>query len=322
MRQVHLLRIISGLELATVGRVAIDGNDVTGLPPERRELSMVFQNYALFPHLDVAENLLFGLKARKESKETQRTRLAEVAQLLGLDELLTRKPAELSGGQRQRVALGRALISGQRLILMDEPLSNLDAKLRAEMRAEIKRIQRQLGLTIIYVTHDQVEAMTMADRVMLLSSGKIEQLATPAEIYNTPGTATVARFIGSPPMNVIELEADDALFLTNTVPLTADRPYSLGVRPEAVTVHRETEHITAGQVQIGRATVLVNELLCVDRIITCQLGDDLKRRVVARTSPDLDVRMGGTVLLATDPDQIHWYDTGNGARVRELEPAL
>lgn len=314
-----LLRIISGLELATSGSLAINGVDVTGLPPEKRELSMVFQNYALFPHLDVAENLLFGLKARKEPKNVQAERLTEVAQLLGLGELLTRKPAELSGGQRQRVALGRALVSGQRLILMDEPLSNLDAKLRAEMRTEIKRIQRRLGLTIIYVTHDQVEAMTMADRVMLLANGHIEQLASPADIYSSPTTATVARFIGSPPMNVIDLSAGDGLLLlADELDFEDSRGLSLGIRPEDVSVHLSRATISDGQVLLGEATVLVNELLGADRIITCGLGTDGQRRVIARTAPDQEAGMCTTVLLTAHRDRVHWFTTETGARAVQV----
>ena len=201
------LRLIAGLETADGGRVIIDGRDVTGLPPAQRNIAMVFQSYALFPHLTVAENILFGLRVRRVSAADCRTRLARVADLLGLSPLLARKPSQLSGGQQQRVALGRAIINEAPVCLMDEPLSNLDAQLRAEMRLEIRALQRKLGITMVYVTHDQVEAMSMADRVILLNGGRIEQNGTPVELYEQPANTFVARFIGTPPMNLLALEA-------------------------------------------------------------------------------------------------------------------
>ena len=197
------MRIISGLETVTEGRVEIDGQDVTQLPPAKRRLSMVFQNYALFPHLSVAENLIFGLRVERLSKPERASRLAEVAELLELTPYLARKPAALSGGQQQRVALGRAVISRRPVCLMDEPLSNLDARLRDEMRREIRALQRKLGLTMVYVTHDQTEAITMADQVVLMNEGRVEQVATPQDIYTQPATPFAARFIGTPPMNLL-----------------------------------------------------------------------------------------------------------------------
>ena len=197
------LRLIAGLETADGGRVVIDGRDVTKLPPAQRSIAMVFQSYALFPHLTVAENILFGLHVRRVPAADCRTRLARVAELLGLTALLARKPSQLSGGQQQRVALGRAIINEAPVCLMDEPLSNLDAQLRAEMRLEIRALQRKLGITMVYVTHDQVEAMSMADRVILLNGGRIEQNGTPVALYERPANAFVARFIGTPPMNLL-----------------------------------------------------------------------------------------------------------------------
>ena len=197
------LRLIAGLEKADSGRIFIAGDDVSALPPSRRHLSMVFQSYALFPHLSVAENILFGLKVRKATVADQRRGLARVAELLGLDKLLERKPNQLSGGQQQRVALGRAIIAEQPVCLMDEPLSNLDAQLRQEMRREIRALQQKLGITMVYVTHDQTEAMSMADQVILLRDGRIEQDATPEELYARPASMFAARFIGTPPMNVV-----------------------------------------------------------------------------------------------------------------------
>src|SRR5437016_5804352 len=200
------LRLIAGLDQTDSGRVLIAGHDVTRLPPARRNIAMVFQSYALFPHLSVAENIVFGLRVRKIGPADRNRRLERVAALLGLSSLLERKPSQLSGGQQQRVALGRAFISEAPVCLMDEPLSNLDAQLRQEMRQEIRSLQRELGITMVYVTHDQIEAMTMADRVILLSGGEIVQNGSPAELYETPATTFVARFIGTPPMNLLKLE--------------------------------------------------------------------------------------------------------------------
>ena len=199
------LRMIAGLEEVSGGRVLIGGVDVTALPPAKRNISMVFQSYALFPHLSVAENILFGLKVRKVPGAEQRSRLMQTAELLGLDKLLERKPSELSGGQQQRVALGRAIIAKTPVCLMDEPLSNLDAQLRHDMRREIRALQQALGVTMVYVTHDQTEAMSMADQVILLREGRVEQDAAPADLYARPATVFAARFIGTPPMNILAL---------------------------------------------------------------------------------------------------------------------
>lgn len=197
-----LLRMIAGLEDVTSGKIFIDEQEVTTVEAAKRGVSMVFQSYALFPHLSVRENILFGLKVRKVQKEERRRRLAEAADLVGLTGLLERKPVQLSGGQRQRVALARTIVSRQPVCLMDEPLSNLDAKLRAEMRTEIRELQQKLGLTVLYVTHDQVEAMTMADQVVLLNRGRVEQTGAPRILYQKPQTVFAAKFIGNPPMNI------------------------------------------------------------------------------------------------------------------------
>lgn len=224
-----LLRLIAGLDTPTSGTIRLAGEEVTHLPPSRRNLSMVFQSYALFPHLNVAENILFGLAVRRVRRAEQRARLDRVARMMGLDELLARKPAQLSGGQQQRVALARAVISERRVCLMDEPLSNLDAKLRAEMRGEIRALQRRLGLTMVYVTHDQVEAMTMADLIVVMDRGRVQQVASPRELYARPANTFCARFIGTPPMNLIPAAA---------LPGRADLPAGghLGVRPEDITL--------------------------------------------------------------------------------------
>ena len=199
------LRLVAGLEQVTSGRVLIGGVDVTDLPPAARRISMVFQSYALFPHLSVAENILFGLKVRGVPAADQATRLKRVAGMLGLDKLLERRPSQISGGQQQRVALGRAIIAEAAVCLMDEPLSNLDAQLRHDMRREIRSLQQELGITMVYVTHDQTEAMTMADQVVLMQAGRIVQNASPAELYARPASVFAARFIGTPPMNVVSL---------------------------------------------------------------------------------------------------------------------
>ena len=222
-----LLRLIAGLDSPTSGRISLGEVDITTAPPAKRNISMVFQSYALFPHLDVAQNILFGLSVRRVSKAEQRERLERVAAMMGLSALLDRRPAQLSGGQQQRVALARAVIADKPVCLMDEPLSNLDAKLRAEMRVEIRALQRRLGLTMVYVTHDQVEAMTMADRIVVMDRGRIQQVATPRDLYERPANTFVARFIGTPPMNLITAAA---LAQRIALPLGG----TLGIRPEDV----------------------------------------------------------------------------------------
>jgi len=220
-----LLRLIAGLEQPSEGQITIDGRDVTALPPAQRNLSMVFQSYALFPHLSVAENVLFGLKVRRIPRAERNARLGEVLDMTSLRGLEQRKPSELSGGQRQRVALARAAIAQKPLGLMDEPLSNLDAKLRNSVRRDIRALARKLGLTVIYVTHDQGEAMSLSDVVVLMNNSRIEQIGTPADLYNTPASIFAAQFIGEPPMALIDGPA---------LGLVAD--HTAGIRPEAVTI--------------------------------------------------------------------------------------
>src|SRR5436309_11526927 len=262
------LRLIAGLEPADEGRIFIAGRDVTRLPPAQRNIAMVFQSYALFPHLSVAENIVFGLRVRKVGDAERDRRLTRVAGLLGLSKLLDRKPSQLSGGQQQRVALGRAIIAEAPVCLMDEPLSNLDAQLRQEMRQEIRNLQRELGITMVYVTHDQVEAMSMADRVVLLSAGKVEQNGTPVELYEAPANVFVARFIGTPPMNLLRLTAGagGAVIAGTDGPVffAAEHANSmLGVRPE---------HIEIGFERGVRAAVESVEYLGGDSLIVCRVG--------------------------------------------------
>jgi sn-glycerol 3-phosphate transport system ATP-binding protein len=282
------LRLIAGLEAATSGRVFIGGVDVTDRPPAERRLSMVFQSYALFPHLSVAENIVFGLRVRRVGAAERQQRLARVADLLGLGALLERKPAQLSGGQQQRVALGRALIAETPVCLMDEPLSNLDAQLRLEMRREIRALQQDLGITMVYVTHDQTEAMTMADQIILLREGRVEQDASPDTLYARPATAFAARFIGTPPMNI----------------LSAPGGILLGVRPEDIRVATEPGPRTV------EARVSRMEYLGADSILLCAAaGQTVAVRVPGRVELG-----GGTVHLSWRKDTTHVFDAATGRR--------
>jgi multiple sugar transport system ATP-binding protein len=262
------LRLVAGLETTSEGEIRIGGRDVTALEPKDRDLAMVFQNYALYPHMPVRENIAFGLKARKTEGAEVGRRVEEAARLLGVEPLLARKPAALSGGQQQRVAIGRAIVRQPAAFLFDEPLSNLDAKLRVEMRTEILRLQRELGATIVHVTHDQEEAMTLAHRVVVMNDGQIEQVGTPAEVYRAPATEFVARFIGSPEMNV--LDAGDARAVLG---LEVDEPAArVGVRPEDV----ELAELARPDDVAGRfrARVEVVELLGAHAILTLRGAGD------------------------------------------------
>ena len=232
-----ILKMLSGLEKVSQGTINIGGSDVTEIEASKRGVSMVFQSYALFPHLNVKENIQFGLKVRKVPVEEREKKVAEAAKVVGLTELLDRKPANLSGGQRQRVALARSIVSDQSVCLMDEPLSNLDSKLRAEMRDEIRDLQKRLGLTVVYVTHDQVEAMSMADQIILLKLGEIVQVGAPEEIYNSPNSVFSAQFIGLPPMNILNLNEIDVSSLDSKVYSVVDSNKNIkdiGVRPEHI----------------------------------------------------------------------------------------
>jgi sn-glycerol 3-phosphate transport system ATP-binding protein len=278
------LRLIAGLDRPTSGTVRIGGRDVTKLPPAARGISMVFQSYALFPHLTVAENIVFGLKVRKVAGREQK--LARVAELLGLEKLLDRKPSQLSGGQQQRVALGRAIIAEAAVCLMDEPLSNLDAQLRGEMRREIRALQQRLGITMVYVTHDQTEAMTMADRIVLLKDGKIEQVGSPEALYARPATAFTASFIGAPPMNLLRLNGSGEI---------------TGIRPEDVRLSE------AGL----EARVESVEYLGADTLVAARAGSQL---LLARVAGRAAVREGDVVRAAWDSQHEHKFDAHTGRR--------
>ena len=301
------LRLIAGLEATDGGRILIGERDVTGLPPAKRNIAMVFQSYALFPHLSVAENILFGLRVRRVPDDECATRLARVAELLGLSTLLQRKPSQLSGGQQQRVALGRAIINEAPVCLMDEPLSNLDAQLRAEMRQEIRALQRKLGITMVYVTHDQIEAMSMADRVILMNSGRIEQNGAPVDLYERPANVFVARFIGTPPMNLLSLEKgpDGAVIAGTEGPavMPPDCAHGkLGIRPE---------HITLGFERGLRAVVETVEYLGGDSLLTCRLGG---QTLAVRTQGSVALAAGDTAWLTWPPGAQHYFAEDGGRR--------
>jgi sn-glycerol 3-phosphate transport system ATP-binding protein len=301
------LRLIAGLEAADHGRVFIGGREVTRRPPAQRNIAMVFQSYALFPHLSVAENIVFGLRVRKVAAAERERRLKRVAGLLGLSLLLERKPSQLSGGQQQRVALGRAIIAEAPVCLMDEPLSNLDAQLRQEMRQEIRTIQRALGITMVYVTHDQVEAMSMADRVILLNAGRIEQNGAPPDLYDAPANIFVARFIGTPPMNLLSLASGDGgtVIAGTTGPIVASAERAtemLGVRPE---------HITYGQDVGVDARVEGLEYLGADSLLTCRLG---AQAIALRVSGRSGLSQGDVTRLSWARGAQHFFDAASGRR--------
>ncbi|AGS34435.1 ABC transporter ATP-binding protein [Corynebacterium maris DSM 45190] len=288
------LRALAGLEPVSEGRILIDDRDVTGVEPGERDIAMVFQNYALYPHLSVAKNMGFALKLAKLPKAEIDAKVHEAAELLGLSELLDRKPKDLSGGQRQRVAMGRAIVRAPKVFLMDEPLSNLDAKLRVQTRAELASLQRRLGTTTVYVTHDQVEAMTMGDRVAVLKDGILQQVAPPRELYDAPVNEFVAGFIGSPAMN---------LFPGDGV--------TLGVRPEAMALLGEQRQAPAGWVVRDGAVTIIEELGSESYVYADCDGD----RLVARITDDRRLSPGERVQLAYDPAAAHRFDQTSGLRL-------
>jgi multiple sugar transport system ATP-binding protein len=291
-----LLSIVAGLEAPTSGEVRIDGRAVTGLSPRERDVAMVFQSYALYPHMTVRRNLAFPLEVARLPRREIDARVSEVSALLGLDPLLGRRPGELSGGQRQRVALGRALVRRPRLFLFDEPLSNLDAALRAGVRAELKKLHERLGATFLYVTHDQAEAMTLADRIVVLRDGAVEQVGTPREIYGAPATAFVARFVGTPQVNLVP---PAALGLPASPALVALRPEDL-----ALSLRGEP-----GSLQ-GRVWLV--EPMGAETWVTVERGP---ARLVARCAAGFDAPPGATVHLSFDAARLHWFDPESERRI-------
>jgi sn-glycerol 3-phosphate transport system ATP-binding protein len=306
------LRLIAGLEPVSDGTIRIGGADVTALPPAKRKIAMVFQSYALFPHLSVAENILFGLRVRKVAAAERAQRLQRVAALLGLEALLARRPSQLSGGQQQRVALGRAIIAETPVCLMDEPLSNLDAQLRGDMRREIRALQQKLGMTMVYVTHDQTEAMSMADQVILMRDGKIEQDAAPDALYARPATTFAARFIGTPPMNIVGLTASTggAVIAGSNGPAVLRTPADdgglvLGIRPEDIRLGGASD--PGGH----PATVEALEYLGADSVVSCAIGSE---RLTARAPGRVALAPGAPVHLAWSAAHVHLFDAATGRR--------
>jgi multiple sugar transport system ATP-binding protein len=325
-----LLRMVAGLEEITSGSLYIGDRLVNDVPPKDRDVAMVFQNYALYPHMTVFNNLAFGLQIRKFPKDEIRRRVEEAATILGIDQVLDRKPAHLSGGQRQRVAVGRAIVRKPEVFLFDEPLSNLDAKLRVQMRTEIGRLHNRLGTTMIYVTHDQVEAMTMGDRIVVLKDGEIQQIDSPLALYNRPANQFVAGFIGSPSMNfidgVLEAASGGLRFRARGDAFTLDLPaghhaslvdyhgreVTIGVRPEDVYVAREgSPHVTVGTWQLDVLEPMGNEVF-----VYASMGfNGSGHSIVARVDPQPLPQPGAPVPLAFDPAKLHVFD-------RETEAAL
>jgi multiple sugar transport system ATP-binding protein len=304
------LRILSGLETATGGRVLIGDRDVTNVLPKYRDISMVFQSYALYPHKTVAENIGFPLKVRKVPQAEMDAAIKEAAAQVQLENLLTRYPRELSGGQRQRVALARAIIRRPSVFLMDEPLSNLDAKLRGHMRAELKHMQNTLGITTIYVTHDQVEAMTLAHRVAILEKGVLQQLATPAQIYNDPANLFVAQFIGSPPMNIVKGTLENSTFIADgaKIPVTVKGRIAnatLGFRPEDCAVTDPAK----GQL---KGSVYTTELIGDHTLVTVETGDAM---LTIKAAKDFTARPAEKVGVTLNKGAVYVFD-GEGQRVR------
>jgi multiple sugar transport system ATP-binding protein len=292
------LRMIAGLEDVTAGTISIAGRVVNDLAPKDRDIAMVFQSYALYPHMSVRENLEFGLRMRRAPRPEIDSRVDRAAEILGITHLLERKPKDLSGGQRQRVAVGRAIVRQPAVFLFDEPLSNLDAKLRVQMRAEITRLQQDLGTTSVYVTHDQVEAMTMGHRIAVMRAGKLQQVGTPLEVYDHPTNVFVAQFIGTPPMNLVQASVDGSQLRASSFTLPLPFPIENGRK---VTVGIRPEHLIRGD---GiRATVDMVEPIGHESIVYASAGDE---KLVAIFDPHDAPRVGETVSLAAE--RMHLFD--------------
>ena len=313
-----LLRIIAGLVDHDAGEIRIGGNDVGHLPPARRDAAMVFQSYALFPHMTIAENLSFGMRARRVPRNRVATRISEVAETLRLTSLLQRYPSELSGGERQRVALGRAMLREPKLFLMDEPLSSLDAQLRVHTRAEIVRLHERLKTTTVYVTHDQIEALSMGDRIGVLNQGRLQQLGTPNEVYERPASLFVARFIGTPAMNTLPVQSTapgQVVWNGSVVELPprfhaawrqpAERPLVLGVRPEHIYLQGSRWAHGRGSSSTIKGKVDIVEMAGDQIFLELDVNGTL---LVVRAEPDLKLRRGDDVEFWFDRDALHLFD--------------
>ncbi len=306
-----ILRMIAGLEEPTSGDVIIDGTVVTQRDPKDRDIAMVFQDYALYPHMTVAENMEFALRYRHVKRDDIRRRVNETARMLEIEPLLQRTPRQLSGGQRQRVAMGRAIVRDPKLFLFDEPLSNLDAKLRVQMRTELRKLRAAVPTTTVYVTHDQVEAMTLADRIVILNRGRIEQIGTPEEVFETPATAFVAGFMGSPAMNLLPSRLDGhqlALEDGTLIPCPRDgaRDTLCGIRPESLIWSPSPTGLCL------RGAALTVEPLGADTMVTFLVG---RTEVAARVPPRSVRREGEALTLMLDPATVHVFDSATGQRI-------
>jgi multiple sugar transport system ATP-binding protein len=320
-----LLRMIAGLEEITSGTISIGGRVVNDVPPKDRDIAMVFQSYALYPHMSVRENLEFGLRLRGTPRAEMDQLITDAAKILGLDELLERRPKELSGGQRQRVALGRAIVRKPSVFLFDEPLSNLDAKLRVQMRAEIKKLQHRLQVTSVYVTHDQVEAMTMGHRMAVMNAGKVQQVGTPLEVYERPQNLFVANFIGTPPMNFIRARvADGGAALVadgyslpapararDALAARAGKQVIIGIRPENVV---EPGRATRGATAVMELTADMVETLGDEVVVHGKQGDAL---IAFKMDPHNPPELGGKVTAHLEVDRFHLFDAESEARIAD-----
>jgi len=310
------LRMLAGLETVTSGEIYIGGERVNDVPTQHRDLAMVFQSYALYPHMTIAENIGYPLRVRKIEKNERADRVNRVAAMLEIESLLDRKPRQLSGGERQRVALARAIVREPRAYLMDEPLSNLDARLRVQMRGELKRLQHQLGTTTIYVTHDQAEAMTLASRVAVMRKGRLQQFDTPMNIYNEPANRFVAEFVGSPSMNFVEGWIDRATFVSDSlrVPLNTQLagPLTMGIRPEHIQVFAEPHD---GAIA---ATVYVTELMGNETFVFLSVGEN---RLIARAPADFRADVESKVWLRLATERAHFFDSNGNILTQRRKDA-
>ncbi len=318
-----LLRLVAGLDDASGGRVVLGGRDLAGVPPQDRDVAMVFQGYALYPHLTARENMAFPLKMRGDDRATRERKVAEAAALLGLEQLLDRRPSELSGGERQRVAMGRAIVRRPKLFLFDEPLANLDAALRTTLRVELAELLRKLGATAIYVTHDQVEAMTVGHRVAVLRSGKVEQLGTPRAIYERPATTFVAGFLGAPPMNLWPAtRVDDAIRVADVVleaPTGAPDELLAAVRPERVVVKRlaEAEHVEVPRDALAfEAKVVATEPLGAETVVHARRDTGgLPLEIRSKSPGFVDYEPGARVRIEVPRAALAWFARGSGRAI-------
>lgn len=304
-----ILRMIAGLESISEGDFFIDGKRVNDIKAQDRDIAMVFQNYALYPHLTVYDNMAFGLKMRKIPKREIESRVREAAEILGLEPFLKRKPKELSGGQRQRVALGRAIVRDAKIFLMDEPLSNLDSKLRVQMRTEITKLHERLGTTTIYVTHDQTEAMTMASRIVILKDGLIQQIGTPREVYDSPANMFVGGFMGSPAMNFIKGKVSEGAFHVGGIEIPI--PFNIAHHQEVILGIRP-EHVSIGSGDGVEATIEVVEMTGAEQIVYCTFEG---QQLVGRMDTGANIQAGERLKLALDLQKIHFFDPENEQRI-------